>query len=298
MKVFKTIIFCLSALSILFTVNQSALAQCSGNSVTFNYTGASQSYIVPNGVDSIRVVLSGAQGGSSFAGNTNYGGQVSATINVTPGETIEVYVGGQATSLSGGFNGGGNGESGGIGGGGASDIRQGGNTLAERVLVAGGAGGGGFWSGLEVIGGLGGGLVGGDGYRNIPTTPGGGGGTQTTSANGTCRTLNNPSNAGGFGFGGSASGCGCDGYGGGGGWYGGGAGGNCRGGGGGSGFASPSAVDVEMLSGVQIGNGEIVICEINGNAIPTMSEWGLILLSLVFLSLATVTLRSRKRALA
>jgi hypothetical protein len=242
-------------------------------SQTFVYTGVQQTFVVPAGVTSISVDAYGAQGGSnSPATNVNYGGRVQADIPVTPGTTIYIYVGEQPTGLTGGWNGGGTGETGGKGGGGASDIRIGGTTFADRVIVAGAGGGGGFWSGFEVHGGLGGGLIGGNGYRDsYAANPGGDGGTQTSSANGTCASFNNPICAGGFGFGGSPTGCGCEVYGGGGGWYGGAGSGNCRGGGGGSSYTIPTASNVIHTQGVRIGNGEITISWAGGS-IPTITQ--------------------------
>jgi hypothetical protein len=242
-------------------------------SQTFTYTGAQQTFVVPAGVTSITVDAYGAQGGSnSPATNINFGGRVQADVPVTPGSTIYIYVGQQATGLTGGFNGGGNGETAGKGGGGASDIRIGGTTLNDRVLVAGGGGGGGFWSSQEVHGGLGGGLIGGNGYRtDFVSAPGGEGGTQTGSGNGTCGSLNNPACTGGFGFGGAPSGCGCEGYGGGGGWYGGAGSGNCRGGGGGSSYTVPTATNVTHTQGVRVGNGEITISWAGGLP-PTVTQ--------------------------
>ncbi len=230
-------------------------------SQTFSYTGAQQTFVVPTGVTMISVDAYGAQGGSnSPSTNVNYGGRVQADFPVTPGTTIYVYVGEQPNGITGGFNGGGNGENAGQGGGGASDIRIGGTTLNDRVIVAGGAGGGGFWSGEEVHGGIGGGLVGGTGYRSsFSSSPGGEGGTQTGSGTGTCVSLNNPSTTGTFGIGGSPSGCGCEGYGGGGGWYGGAGSGNCRGGGGGSSYTAGGATNVVHTQGVRIGHGEVTI---------------------------------------
>lgn len=226
---------------------------------TFSYTGSAQMFIVPPCVDSIDATVLGAQGGANWVSNTNYGGEVSGSIPVSEGDTLWLYVGQQATSNTGGWNGGGNGENAGIGGGGASDIRVGTQSLTDRILVAGGGGGAGFWSNQHVVGGVGGGLTGGDGYRNTTTSPGGDGGTQTGSGNGTCVSLNNPSCTGGFGFGGAPSGCGCEGYGGGGGWYGGAGSGNCRGGGGGSGYADTSIGNVSMQSGTRIGDGLIIL---------------------------------------
>src|SRR5208283_3929205 len=83
---------------------------------------AAQNYIVPFGVTQATIVAAGAQGA-----NTD-GGSVTATIPVTPGESLAVYVGGANVGAVGGFNGGGSSGGGGCngGGGGASDVRQGG----------------------------------------------------------------------------------------------------------------------------------------------------------------------------
>lgn len=240
----------------------------------FTFTGAQQSFTVPAGVTSITVDAYGAQGGSnSPSTNINFGGYVQATLAVTPGSVIYVNVGEQPSALTGGWNGGGDGEVGGKGGGGASDIRIGGTTLNDRMVVAGGAGGGGLWNGSEIYGGIGGGLIGGNGYRDsYATAPGGDGGTQTSSANGTCGSLNNPVVAGGFGFGGAPSSCICEGYGGGGGWYGGAGSGNCRGGGGGSSYTDPSATNITHTQGVRAGNGEVTISWATSTTTPTVTQ--------------------------
>ncbi|MEM7036479.1 MAG: glycine-rich protein [Bacteroidota bacterium] len=227
---------------------------------SFAYTGSVQQFIVPSScVDSITMDVYGAQGGANWVNNDNFGGNVTATFAVTPGDTLWIYVGQQPNSNTGGWNGGGNGENAGRGGGGASDVRVGGQTLNDRIIVAGGGGGAGFWSNQHVVGGGGGGLTGGDGYRSTTANAGGQGATQTGSGTGTCVTFNNASVSGGFGFGGSPSGCGCEGYGGGGGWYGGAGSGNCRGGGGGSGYTAPGASNVSHQTGVHVGNGKIIL---------------------------------------
>ncbi|MDB4934625.1 MAG: hypothetical protein JWP87_1597 [Labilithrix sp.] len=237
---------------------------CTPSTFDYAFTGAPQSFVVPAWATSLDVVLEGAQGGSDFAGSVNYGGKVTATVAVTPGETLSLYVGGQPASITGGYNGGGNGESGGRGGGGATDLRRG-ATLADRFLVAGGGGGGGFWAGvnLEIVGGVGGDLTGGSGYRvpDYASNPGGQGATQSASGTGTCVSYDNPAMSGGLGFGGAPAGCGCQGYGGGGGYYGGAGSGNCRGGGGGSGFAAAVGVAnvVHTAGGASPGNGRIHI---------------------------------------
>jgi len=155
--------------------------------ITFPYTGAAQSWVVPANVHAINIEAWGAQGGSGdFSGLAPgaEGGYSKGVLKVTPGETLHVYVGGQgqavtiAGPIGGGFNGGGG--AGGIavsggtrgGGGGGSDARQGGNSVANRKIVAGGGGG---TAGVGFLGGVGGGLVGVDG-----TGSGKGlGGTQT-----------------------------------------------------------------------------------------------------------------------
>src|ERR1700679_3073568 len=104
-----------------------------GQAVTFNYTGAVQTYTVPCGVTTLSVTVYGAEG----MGNTNnvlqggLGGEVVGTITVVQCEILQVYVGGGGlnNNIGGGWNGGGNGGTAGCasasggGGGGGSDIR-------------------------------------------------------------------------------------------------------------------------------------------------------------------------------
>ena len=113
---------------------------------SFSYTGGAQVFVVPPDVVAIDVTAHGANGGQAYDGGR--GSRFQATLAVSPGETLWVYVGG-AGGWNGdpGFNGGGRGGGDrffgyvGAGGGGATDIRQGADTLADRVLVAGGGGG-------------------------------------------------------------------------------------------------------------------------------------------------------------
>ncbi|MFD1512468.1 glycine-rich protein [Halomarina rubra] len=187
---------------------------------------------VPSGVESVEVDLYGAQGGKSSGG---LGGHVAGTLPVTPGETLTIRVGGQGATKSGGYNGGGNGGEGhgspdGAGGGGASDIRQGGTALADRVVVAGGGGGRTYYS-----------RNGGDGGADTGQTGQGGpepgtGGTQSAGGEGGIDTGGNGEDGslGDGGDGGSNS-SGYDNHGGGGG-----GGGYYGGGGGGSYFQDPS----------------------------------------------------------
>jgi hypothetical protein len=229
---------------------QGATAQ----SRTFGYKGKEQSFTVPSGVAQITVVASGASGPITRYSMGGNGGLVKATIAVTPGEKLAIFVGGEGGIAgygfggSAGFNGGAAGGTvnskyaiGGDGGGGASDIRQGGDGLADRVVVAGGGGGGGvaqtFYAGGP--GGAGGANVagkGGSGYPGSAEGFGGKGGRQKAGGKGGrggTRDSSYPPGGhgsrgklgqGGVGGGGSAY-SGGGGGGGGGGYYGGGGGG-------------------------------------------------------------------------
>jgi hypothetical protein len=134
---------------------------------TFLFTGAPQSFIVPDGITSVTVDAVGAASHGNVWGDIgSVGGRAQGTLTVTPGETLNLYVGGAGGGAGdgiGGWNGGGNAATGWLAaGGGASDIRQGGTAIADRVIVAGGAGGpavGSFPN--EISGGVGGGLIGG-----------------------------------------------------------------------------------------------------------------------------------------
>jgi hypothetical protein len=241
---------------------------------TFRYTGSEQRFTVPATVTEVHVVALGAAGGNNSSGSAvpSRGGRVSAVIPVTPGERLAIFVGGAGDF--GGYNGGGPGgiSAGTCGctaafaGGGASDVREGGDTLSDRVIVAAGGGGAGGFSGgygnQQLAGGPGGGLIGGtgDGYGHGDYAGGGGGGTQKAGGSGGTGGnfyghkgepgVNGALGVGGAGgsagdsgsYGGGAAGGG----GGGGGYYGGGGGGAgggyfleycyaCQGGGGGGG---------------------------------------------------------------
>ena len=121
-------------LLISFTVNAQT-------TVTFNYTGASQTWTVPPCVTNIDVNINGAQGGGTNGGN---GSNVTGTIPVTSGQVLQINVGGQGNCPAAGWNGGGIGAPGGVascGGGGSSDIRISPYALNNRIIVASGGGG-------------------------------------------------------------------------------------------------------------------------------------------------------------
>ena len=121
-------------------------------------TPGSYDWIVPAGVTSATFTVVGARGGASASSDGGNGGLVTATLTLTPGETLKITVGGAGADTPatvGGFNGGGLAGSqtcvvppstlycNGGGGGGASDVRRGGAGVGDRVLVGGGGGGAG-----------------------------------------------------------------------------------------------------------------------------------------------------------
>lgn len=228
--------------------------------VNFNFTFIAgcplQPFVVPTGVTAVTVDVFGAQGGGVVGGT---GGQTTATIPVSPLETLRVTVGGAGGVPDGGCNGGGAGGPGANGGGGASDLRQGGVTLADRAVIAGG-GGGAAGPGVIVIGGAGGGL---SGHNGVFFGGGGGfgavlffGGTGGDAGTGGTAGIDGTLGTGGAGGGPTG--------GGGGGLAGGGGGGGHAtipggGGGGGSAFALPTATGVTFASGVQFGDGSVTI---------------------------------------
>ncbi len=243
-----------------------ALGNLAFSQTTFNYTGGMQSYTIPPGVTSIQIDAWGAEGGSagnnsnpSMGGN---GGYSSGILTVTPGQVLNIYVGGVGNSGNlGGFNGGGLGGTNASTtstGGGASDVRVSPYTLTNRVIVAAG-GGGAEWSGTGLQAGHGGGLTGGiNGGGNDPSASGGPG-TQTAGGAGgfdPCGGAFGPSFSGSFGIGGNST-TGHSG-GGGGGWYGGGSGG-CDGHGGGGSSYIGGVTSGTTTAGIKTGNGQIII---------------------------------------
>jgi hypothetical protein len=250
---------------------------------TFRYIGAKQRFRIPQDVTKVKVIARGAAGAGY---EPSRGGRINATIPVIPGETLTIVVGGEASGQKGGFNGGGDGGNDhcgygcpSFGGGGASDVRQGGDRVADRVLVAGGGGGqGGSWPNFVPggAGGRGGGSTGGSGANGGPSSGyigggGGLGGTQRAGGSGgtpsSCDyydgnfgSYGQLHDGGTGGQGGTYGGTGPGGGGGGGGYYGGGGGGSgssfqsyCYtgggGGGGGSSYIEPKATQFHSWQG-------------------------------------------------
>ena len=222
----------------------------------FNYTGAEQTITLSAGAYLLRCWGASGHQGTGWHGGTvpGKGGYAEGKITLTEETTLYLYIGQVGQYPTGGWNGGGNGVrhtswGGGGGGGGATDVRQGGNALANRILVA-GAGGGDTRN--SPSGGDGGGLVGEDGGG----ANGGTGGTQGAggSVNGALGQGGIASNRNG---------------GGGGGYYGGGGGSGSNytsGGGGGSSYID-GVDDGSTKAGVHTGSGLIQILSLEGNRI-------------------------------
>ncbi len=115
--------------------------------------GATDSFTVPSWVSSITITAVGGMGGGSGGGVQavgGYGALITATVPVTPGETLAVNVGGNGNSGADGKPGSGGIDGGGAGGCGAAQFCGGGGGGASAVLaadstplvVAGGGGGG------------------------------------------------------------------------------------------------------------------------------------------------------------
>lgn len=265
---------------------------------TFSYTGAAQTYTVPIGVTSVQVEVCGGQGQAitieQYDESTGgAGGYAIGNLEVSPGEVLNVYVGGTGIEVVAGWNGGGLGGFGtasdgdpgrGGSGGGASDVRQAGIAYADRVIVGGGGGGGGrdyvngFCQpcGTGGNGGLGGSLIGGDGVDpdcdlcgfGLNPGAGGNGGTQVAGGLGG-NGPEGPDGANGIiGIGavGVPGNFSVGSGGGGGGYYGGGSGAGANWGsgvaaGGGAGGSSyiGGVTEASMDAGTCLGNGEVII---------------------------------------
>ena len=119
------------------------------NTYNFSYTGSIQKFIVPNGVSKIEVNAIGAKGGNGTNGQSGgAGANITTTLDVNPGQTLYIVVGGspgQSATAKYGF--GGNGGyaalgSGGAGGGLTGVFTSNVPSTNNALVVAGGGGGG------------------------------------------------------------------------------------------------------------------------------------------------------------
>jgi hypothetical protein len=151
---------------------------------TFTHTGAVQQFTVPPCVGSMTIQLLGASGANGGSAGSQ-GGMVRGVMTATPGQVMNIYVGGQGSVTAGGFNGGGAGgvssTSNGGGGGGATDIRLGGVALSNRIMVAAGGGGGGGNTTYAPVSGAGGA---GSAFTSASGFGGGGAGGCATGSSG------------------------------------------------------------------------------------------------------------------
>ncbi len=245
-----------------FSVGTNPTAVCTSGTCTVTFTSISDyySWSAPK-ADTYTLEVWGAQGGNAGYNGTvatygGLGGYSTGALALTSNQAIYIYVGAQGSgatgngasdSLAGGYNGGGLGYNGtdstkrGAGGGGGSDIRIGGNTLSNRVIVAGGGGGAVSPAAYGTnTPGFGGGTSGGNGssatfpFSSYPqyhgkggsqSAGGGGGANGSTATGGVLGIGGDAGYAYGYGEGG-----------GGGGYYGGGGSGTGMGSGGGSGY--------------------------------------------------------------
>jgi hypothetical protein len=268
MKRLIAFLIALLPVTMLAPLASQASAACSNGfcTQTFFFTGSTQEFLVPEGVNTIRFEVTGGSGSRGGAG-----GLVTGSLSNLP-ERLIIEVGQAGTfgsNRAGGYNGGGasGGSRGNEGsGGGASDIRLSDN-LQSRIVVAGGGGGGGGGV-ITAAGAAGGGLIAERGLSGQAAA--GSGGTQTQGgAGGTSNGNGQQPSEGSFGLGGDGgSGNIAGGGGGGGGWYGGGGGGgddvsgggDAAGAGGGSSYTSDTyASNVVHQAGVQWGHGRIYI---------------------------------------
>jgi hypothetical protein len=147
-----------------------------GASVVFNTEGSTP-WTVPAGATSITVKAWGGGGGGGGAGSATEGaagggaGFATATLSVTPGESLSIFVGGAGDygDRSANYTGGGG------QGGGYSGVKRG----STQLIIAAGGGGGGGGDNLSVTaageGGAGGGNTGDDGGDSSSAKRGRGG---------------------------------------------------------------------------------------------------------------------------
>lgn len=292
----KSLFLCALLLPILVLFALEAKTQ----TVTFSYTGNVQSFTVPQGAVDISIRAAGGSGGSSdFGGGAGgLGADVYGEFLVTPGQTYNIVVGQAGTGNT--FGGGGGGGtfvySGDIGnsgllvaaGGGGGAGRDGGEgcdasisndgTLLGLGCALGAMSGNPGACGPGDFGGGGGAGWLGSGQGLCGIGPGGGGGDQWEGG-----VVGSSGTLGGFGGGGGSSFAG-----GGGGGYSGGQGDVDFGFGAGSGGSFNSGLNQNNLLASSGGNGSVEITFLS--PIPTLGQWGLIILSLLVLIMGAVAI--------
>jgi len=234
------------------------------STATFSYTGSVQTWTVPVCATSVRIQVSGGQGGNSNnPGTGGLGARMQGDFQVNPGTVLSIVVGKQGNTN--GASGGGGGGSGVLvqgspwiiaGGGGGINNSQ---TFAGLAGTTSTTGSTGQWGGS---GGSNGGDGGGTVYSGNNFAYGGkglnAGANGSTGTNGVSNMTTTTQGVFGLGGGGGSVGasyCNCGG--GGGGYSGGGAGGINGSGGGGGSYNTGS--NQQNQGGVQSGDGQVVI---------------------------------------
>ncbi|MGN6202881.1 MAG: hypothetical protein ACTHNY_10830 [Solirubrobacterales bacterium] len=249
-QIFRRCFICTASLvGVLVLAVAASVPTAMANTQLFEYTGGEQTFVVPDGVHSLQMTITGGLGGDGGKVGGTGALVISAPFAVTPGETFYIEVGGSGESSAeggeGGFNGGAAGGPGAGGGGGATDVRllprsQGLSPDSRLIVAAGGGGGGGNGSESGGVGGS----AGNPGDTASSVNEGGGAGMGFTGGTGGsgCGESGSNGSLGIGGEGGSGESATNGGGGGGGGFYGGGGGaGGCTGGGGGGGGGSSFA---------------------------------------------------------
>jgi hypothetical protein len=263
---------------------------CATGADTFQYTGSIVNWTVPTGITTITVEARGAEGGYNTSSGTTpgLGATIKGTFTVVPGSQLKILVGQQPTNSLGN------------GGGGGSFVTDASNN--PLVVAGGGAGSSELYNQPDKNGqtttaganGQGGGGTGGTGGNGGGTGPSGfqsgaGGGLLTNGAdgwtsgtggkafvNGGAGGTGNGNANGGFGGGGTGSAYIVGGAGGG--YSGGGSGSNAAGSGGpgGGGGSYNGGTNQTNTSGVNSGNGLVIISySVGGNPITTALASGL-----------------------
>lgn len=125
-------------LVLLISSAEPRVASATGpTTVSYNTVGAT-TFTVPTGVTSLSVVAVGGGGAGSVQYVGGSGAAVTATLSVTPGQVLDLFVGGSPTSSN--WN---------VGGGGSTSITSGGAPL---VIAGGGGGGERFGAGGSALG--------------------------------------------------------------------------------------------------------------------------------------------------
>jgi hypothetical protein len=212
------------------------------DTATFTTQGCGQLWTVPAGVSSLTISATGAGGaGGGAAASGGQGRQVSETVGISHGQTVDVCV--NHGGAAGGSGSGSNGQ--GSAGGGASGVSLGSDFGSPLLIAPGGGGGGGNGS-------FGGGPGGAADANGTPGT-GPGGGTFGSAGGGSGSLPSGP----GTGASGANASSGGGGGGGGGGFHGGGGGAGAAslsgggGGGGGTDFCSTSCSSAAASTGTQ-----------------------------------------------